>query len=147
MTIVFYRVNMRGGRAAVWNSNSLNLDSTSCAKIFLQNISCKYHQNNHNRLIFLLLRLEKGFKSFHSVTQGALFFGKNRDPWFCDIMIQCVQNCAIQSASWVIPPPWAMWRIVCTTWWRRPSPPVPRGRRSSPKTELFKIKIGSLIDF
>ena len=59
---------MRGG-AAVWNSNSLNLDSTSRAKIFLQNISCKYHQNNHNQLIFLLLRLKVQRIKIESIAQ------------------------------------------------------------------------------
>ena len=54
----------------------------------------------------------------------------------------CAQlsKCATQSANWFIPPPWARWRIVCTTWWRRPSPPVPRGRRSSPMTEKYREK-------
>ena len=128
------------GGAAVWNRNSLNLDSTSCAKIFLQNISCKYHQNDHNRLIFLLLRLEKKGSKFFIVTQGSLFFIFERIETPECAMCAQLSKCATQSVNWDIPPPWARWRIVCTTWWRRPSPPVPRGRRSSPMTEKYREK-------
>ena len=71
---------------------------------------------------------------------------KNCAIYLCNTLgyNSCMRNIGIHNTFaklWnVVLPPWARWRIVCTTWWRLPSPPVPLGRRSSPMTEKIVIR-------
>lgn len=137
--IVFYRVNMRGGsclKSQQSESRFYFVCKNIFAKYFLQ-ISPEQPQPTN---LPPPPPEKKGLNLF-IVTQGSLFFIFERieTPDFAMCAQLC--QCATQSANRVIPPPWARWRIVCTTWWRRPSPPVPRGRRSSPMTEKFQWKI------
>ena len=136
--IVFYRVNMRGGsclKSQQSESRFYFVCKNIFAKYFLQ-ISPEQPQPTN---LPPPPPEKKGLNLF-IVTQGSLFFIFERieTPDFAMCAQLC--QCATQSANRVIPPPWARWRIVCTTWWRRPSPPVPRGRRSSPMTEKYREK-------